>query len=125
MSYVTWVSIERGDSWYKCLVSCCSLDVQRPPGEELRHPDRVVFLERQVAAFKRGLRRLRGRPVRQREWYWGHEVAKVEGLLAITQRWLSVEQAKRDGETVDLVTLDRQRQLRRQLDALRENRPPD
>ena len=42
MSYVTWVSIDRGDSLYKFLVSCCSLDVQRPPGEELipSRPDR-------------------------------------------------------------------------------------
>ena len=108
---------------YTCLVSCCSLDVQRPPGEELRHPDQVVHFERQVAVYKRALRRLLARPVGQREWYWGHQVAKVEGFLATVQGMLSLEQAERHGETVDLVTLDRWRQLDRQLDALRENRP--
>ena len=107
------------------LCHCCSLDVQRSPGEEVRHPDDVVFFERRVAAYKRGLRRLLGRPVGQREWFWGQEVAKVEGELANDQGWLSLYQAERHRETVDLVTLDRRRQLLRQLDALRENRDYD
>ena len=75
-----------------------------------------------MAAHKRALRRLLGRPVRQREWYWGHQVAQVEGRLATAQGWLSLVQAERHGGT-SLVTLDRQRQLERQLMALGENRP--
>ena len=118
-----WVSIERGDSWYKCLVSCCRLDVQRLPGEELDHPDNVVNWERRVAAYKRALGRLLGRPVGQREWYWGQEVASVKGLLATAQDCLSLAQAERNGETVDLVSVDRARQLDRQQDGLLENRP--
>ena len=78
-----------------------------------------------MAKYKRGLRRLLGRPVGLREWYWGHEVARVKGYLANYQGWLSLAQAERDGETVDLVTGDRWGQLKRQFDALRQNRPRD
>ena len=78
-----------------------------------------------MAAHKRALRRLLGRPVGLREWYWGYQVAKVKGYLATGQGMLSLAQDERDGETVDLVTLDRRRQLQRQLDALRQNRPRD
>ena len=78
-----------------------------------------------MAAHKRALRRLLGRPVGLREWYWGDEVAKVEGHLATYQGMLSLAQDVRDGETVDLVTVDRWGQLKRQLDALRQNRPRD
>ena len=106
MSYVTWVSIDRGDSLYKFLVSCCSLDVQRLPGEELYHPDPVVNWERRVAVYERALEQLLRRPVGQREWYWGQQVTNVEGLLATYQGWLSLMEAERDGRT-DLVTVDR------------------
>ena len=121
MSYVTWVSIDRGDSLYKFLVSCCSLDVQRPPGEELIHPDRIVTLERRVAAYERALEQLLRRPVGQREWYWGQQVTRLEDYLATYPGWLSLMEAERDGRT-DLVTVDRVRQLQCQLDALYQSR---
>ena len=121
MSYVTWVSIDRGDSLYKFLVSCCRLDVQRPPGEELDHPDPVVNWERRVAVYERALEQLLRRPVGQREWYWGQQVTRMEDYLVNNQGWLSLWQAERDGGT-DLVTVDRARQLQRQLDALYQSR---
>ena len=121
MSYVTWVSIDRGDSLYKFLVSCCSLDVQRLPGEELYHPDPVVTLEHQVAVYERALEQLLRRPVGQREWYWGQQVTTMEDYLVNNQDWLSLWQAERDGRT-DLVTVDRARQLQHQLDALYQSR---
>ena len=61
MLYVTWISIERGDSLYKCLVSYCTLAA------------RGGTIPSRVAVYKRGLRQLLRRPVGQREWYWGHD----------------------------------------------------
>ena len=108
---------------YNCDVSCFRLDLQRPPGEELRHPDRVVFYERQVAMYERGLERLVSRPVRDREWYWGQEVVMVEATLAVLQDALRLCQAERDGETGLGSVEDRARQLVHQWKAITQHRP--
>ena len=79
------------------------------------HPNDVVHWERQVAAFKRGVRRLQMQLVGQREWYWGEELARVKGYLANSEGWLSQAQAARDGETV---SGNSARQLGRELDLL-------
>ena len=101
------------------------LDVQRPPGEERTHPDRVVVCERRVAMYERGLERLLSRPVWDRESYWGLEVVKVEGQLAVVQDMLRLVQAERAGET-DLGSVEeRRRQLVRRLKAITQNRPDD
>ena len=110
---------------YNCHVSCFSLDVQRPPGEELRHPDDVVACERQVAMCERGLERLVSRPVRDREWYWGQEVVMVEAKLAVLQDLLRLCQAERDGETGLGSVEDRARQLTHQWKAIEQYRPPN
>ncbi|KAK2138835.1 hypothetical protein NP493_7038g00001 [Ridgeia piscesae] len=105
-------------------VQLLDLDVQRLPGEELYHPDRIVTLERQVAVYERALEQLLRRPVGQREWYWGQQVTRMEDYLVNNQGWLSLWQAERDGRT-DLVTVDRVRQLQCQLDALYQTRHYD
>ena len=107
---------------YNCDVLCFSLDVQRPPGEELNHPDDVVFCERQVAVFERGLERLASRPVWDREWYWGQEVVKVKAKLAVVQDFLRLCQAERDGET-GLGSVGDRAQLVHQWKAIK-HRPP-
>ena len=108
---------------YNCHVSCFRLDLQRPPGEELNHPDRVVTCERQVAVFERGLERLVSRPVRDRERYWEEEVVKVEARLAVLQDFLRLCQAERDGETGLGSVEDRARQLLHQVKAITQHRP--
>ena len=102
-----------------------SLDVQRPPGEERTHPDWVVDCERQVATLERGLERLLSRPARDRESYWGQEVVKVEGQLAVVQDWLRLVQAERAGETDLGSGGERARQLLHRLEAIIQNRPDD
>ena len=99
------------------------LDVQRPPGEEPTHPDQVVYWDRTVAMFERGLERLLSRPVRDREWYWGEEVVEVEGKLAVFQDALRLVQDERDGETGLGSVEDRRRQLERRLEAIDQKRP--
>ena len=100
------------------------LDVQRPPGEEWKHPDPVVFFESKVAMYERGLERLLSRPVWDRESYWGEEVVVVEGQLAVYQDILRLYQAERDGETDLGSVVDRGRQLFRQWEAIHQYRPP-
>jgi len=99
------------------------LDLQRPPGEEWIHPDPVVFCEREVAMYERALERLLSRPVWDREWYWGEEVASVDARLAVLQDYARLCQAKRDGKTGIGSFEDRQRQLWRQAKGTRNTRP--
>ena len=108
---------------YNCDVSCFRLDLQRPPGEEWRHPDRVVTWERRVAVFERGLERLVSRPDWDREWYWEEEVVMVEAKLAVHQDTLRLYQAERDGETGLGSVEDRERQLLHQWEAITQHRP--
>ena len=111
-----------------CTIVVCRvfrLDEQRPSGEELKHPDLVVFCERKVAMYERGLERLLSRPVWDREWYWAEEVVKVEGQLAVAQDYLRLYQAERAGETGLGSVGDRARQLERRLEAIKQYRPDD
>ena len=101
-----------------------SLDLQRLPGEELIHPDPVVYCERHVAMYERGLERLLSRPVWEREWYWEEEVVKVEGRVAVLQDALRLCQAERDRETGLGSVGDRGRQVLHQLEAIHQTRPP-
>ena len=76
-----------------------------------------------MAMYERGLERLLSRPVWDREWYWGQEVVKVEGKLAVVQDLLRLYQAERAGETGLGSVGDRRRQLLHRLEAIHQNRP--
>ena len=102
-----------------------SLDLQRLPGEERTHPDPVVYCERLVAMYERGLERLLSRPVWDREWYWEEEVVKVKGRIAVLQDAVRLCQAERDGETGLGSLGDTGRDVLQQLNAIHQTRPPD
>ena len=73
--------------------------------------------------YERGLERLLSRPVWDRESYWGREVVKVEGQLAVLQDTLRLVQAERAGETGLGSGGERGRQLVRRWEAITQNRP--
>ena len=70
------------------VVSCCSLDWQRPLGEDLYHSDKIVMCQRQVANATLGVLRLHGRPVLARDRFWEPDVIFMEGKLDIVQQTL-------------------------------------
>ena len=107
---------------FKFLVSCCRLEVQRLPGEEPDPPDRVVYWERHVAAYRRALERLLRRAEWDKEWYWGQLVVMEEGILAHAQEMLRLAQTARDGKS-SRALLVRVLQLGREEDAMGQYRP--
>ena len=76
-----------------------------------------------MAMYERGLERLLSRPVRDRESYWGLEVVRVEGKLAVAQDYLRLYQAERAGETGLGSVEERERQLERRWEAITQYRP--
>ena len=97
-----------------CHVLCCSLDLQRLPGEEWYHPDELVMCEREVAMYQRAVMRILARPVGDREWYWGQEVVNLEGRLAVAQDFLRLSERNKKTNAVRL------QHLRRQWEALEQ-----
>ena len=79
-----------------CHVSCCRLDWQRPPGEDLDHTDVIVKGQRLVANLTLGVSRLHRRPVGDRECYWGYDVTFMEATLADMQGVLRLNEDMRD-----------------------------
>ena len=70
-----------------------------------------------------GLSRLLSQPIEARTWYWSEEVTKMKGYLAVTEKQLQLNRALRDGTTGGHMYLNGLQLLRRQAEAMRENRP--
>ena len=104
-----------------CHLSCCSLDMQRPLGEDKDHHDEIVTCQRRVANFKLGVLRLHRRPVGHRDRFWGEDVTRMEGELDNCQQVLRlVEDEKHHG--IGHWTVVRAQQLRHQAKALIQNK---
>ncbi|KAI0224097.1 hypothetical protein LSAT2_024892 [Lamellibrachia satsuma] len=81
-------------------VELAGLDLQRPPREEVDHPDEVVHWQHQVTNFQVCLSRLNGRPLEERDTRWGREVDQAERVLNMTQDTLRLAQRRTARENV-------------------------
>ena len=103
------------------VVSCCSLDWQRPLEEDLDHPDDIVWYQRLVANLTLGVTRLHGRPVLARDRFWGVDVTLMEGELDASLQTLRLcEDARRYG--TGHWSLVRAQQIVHQVKVLKKNR---
>ena len=103
---------------------CCSLDCQRPLGQDVDPPDGVVRWQRWVANLTLAVSRLHSRPVLARDRFWGHDVTLMEGHLANAQSYLRVCEDVRDHGSSHWA-LDRLQQIEHQWKALYQNRQND
>ena len=76
------------------VVYYCRLDWQRPPGEEVYHPDPILTYQPQEANLQLCLSRLHGRPLEERKslcyWDWDMEVEMMNDELDKTQEYIQV-----------------------------------
>ena len=103
---------------------CCSLDLQRPLGQDVDPPDKVVRWQRWVADLTLGVSRLHSRPVRARDRFWGHDVTRMEGHLANAQSYLRLCEDERDHGSSHR-TLVRLQQILQEQKTLTQNRHDD
>ena len=79
------------------VVSCCRLDWQRLPGQEVRPADHVVFLLRVKDELQLALSRLLGHPLAL-DSGWTEDVSLIHRLLHHTDDELREALAQRDSQ---------------------------